>query len=91
MQPNHHTAKVGSRYINKHTKEMCTVTWKYFFNVGYETKGGTKKTIHHKRFYRDWREVPLKCRKCGMDCEVIGGSQWLKFMCKKIEQVEEDL
>jgi len=91
MQPKSHKVKVGSRYINKRTKEMCTVTWKYFFNVGYEIKGEGGKTTHYKRFNRNWREVPPKCQKCGMDCEVIGGSQWLEYMCDKKEKVEDDL
>jgi hypothetical protein len=73
---------------------MCTVTWKYFFNVGYETKNGirsTTHTTHYKRFNRNWREVPLKCRKCGLDCRRIGGSQWLEYACEKENKVEEDL
>ena len=91
MRSNHSKVKVGSQYINKHTKEMCTVTWKYFFKVGYEMGSGTKKNTHYKRFSIDWREVPPKCRKCGMDCKVIGGSQWLEYMCDKKESVEDDL
>lgn len=83
-------AKVGSQYINKHTKKMCTVTWKCFFNVGYETASGNRITTHYKRFNMNWREVPSKCRKCGMDCNVIGGSQWLGHACEKKNRVEEE-
>jgi len=83
-------AEVGKRYLNINTKKICTVTWKCFFNVGYKIENGIRSFIHYKTFKKNWREVPLKWQKCGLDCRKIGGSQWLDCMCKKENRVDEE-
>jgi len=96
MQPNKQKAEVCGRYKNIHTGEMCTVTSKYFSTVEYKYDDGFQSSTHYETFNKNWVQmmdrdsVLPKCRKCGMDCNVIGGSQWLGYACEKKNRVEDE-
>ena len=80
--------EVGVKYRNIHTMKFCTITSKHFFLVEYKDDTGSRGSVHYKRFAKNWRKVPPKCIKCGLDCKAIGGSQWLNYECKK--EVKDD-
>lgn len=94
--PSQQKAKVGARYKNIHTDKVCTVTSSFFFTIEYRYDDGFRSSMHYKTFKQNWIEmtgrdaIPIKCRRCGMDCVMIGGSQWLEWSCEKEVRVVGD-
>lgn len=89
-----HKIEVGGKYRNMHTMESCTVVSKHFFMVEYKEDSGHRSSIHYETFKKNWLRMvqrvnlPWGCRKCGLDCTVIGGSQWLMHSCDKQYKVK---
>jgi hypothetical protein len=89
-----HKIKVGGKYRNMHTMELCTVVSKCFSMVEYKEDSGHRSSIHYKTFKKHWLEMvqrenlPWGCRKCGLDCTSNGGSQWLSHSCDKQYKVK---
>ena len=46
--------KVGGKYRNIHTMELCTVVSKPFFMVEYKKDSGHRSYIHYETFKKNW-------------------------------------